>query len=88
MFKIEIKTPVRRHWSRSGVFIVNFEYCFTPFPRVAIVDLEQVSVNRDQFNQAVVLENLILRNFEKYFEESINSLKNKDDVLWYLTQKS
>ena len=24
--KLTIKTPGRRHWSRSGVFIVNFEH--------------------------------------------------------------
>ena len=24
--KLKIKTPERRHWGRSGVFIVNFEY--------------------------------------------------------------
>ena len=24
--KLTIKTPVRRHWHRSGVFIVNFEH--------------------------------------------------------------
>ena len=24
--KLTIKTPERRHWRRSGVFIVNFEY--------------------------------------------------------------
>ena len=26
MFKVNIKTPERRHWRRSGVFIVNFEH--------------------------------------------------------------
>ena len=24
--KLKIKTPERRHWRRSGVFIVNFEH--------------------------------------------------------------
>ena len=26
MLKLIIKTPERRHWHRSGVFIVNIEY--------------------------------------------------------------
>ena len=26
MFKLTIKKAERRHWCRSGVFIVNFEY--------------------------------------------------------------
>ena len=26
MFKVKIKTPERRQWCRSGVFIVNFEH--------------------------------------------------------------
>ena len=26
MFKVNNKTPERRHWRRSDVFIVNFEY--------------------------------------------------------------
>ena len=25
MFKLRIKTPERRQWRRSGVFVVNFE---------------------------------------------------------------
>ena len=45
MFKVnKIKTPERRHWRRSGVFIVNFEHTFstfTPFSSVSIVDFEQ-----------------------------------------------
>ena len=26
MFKVNKKTPERRHWRRCGVFIVNFEH--------------------------------------------------------------
>ena len=26
MFKLTVKTLERRHWRRSGVFIVNFEH--------------------------------------------------------------
>ena len=41
--KLSIKTPERRHWCRSDVFIVNFEqilHC----SGVAIVNFEQVNV--------------------------------------------
>ena len=40
-----IKTPERRHWCRSGVFIVNFEHNFTPCSRVSLVNLEQVNAD-------------------------------------------
>ena len=40
--KLTVKAPERRHWRRSGVFIVNSEYmshlCFS----VSIVNFEQV----------------------------------------------
>ena len=38
--KLTIKTPERRHWRRSGVFIVNFEHIFTPCSYVSIVTFE------------------------------------------------
>ena len=40
--KLTIKTPERREWHRSGVFIVNFTY-FTHCSDVHIVDFEQVN---------------------------------------------
>ena len=39
-------TPERRHWHRSGVFIVNFEH-ISLFSSVSIVDFEQVNVRWD-----------------------------------------
>ena len=33
-----VKTPKRRQWRRSGVFIVNFDTFFTPFSSVSIFD--------------------------------------------------
>ena len=42
--KLTIKTPERRHWRRSGVFIVNIEHIFIPFSSVSIADFEQVNV--------------------------------------------
>ena len=43
--RLTIKTPKRRHWPRSGVFIVNFEHMSNLFPNVSIVDFEQVNVS-------------------------------------------
>ena len=40
---LTIKTPERRHWRRSGVFIVHFEH--TTFSSVSIVDFEEVNVS-------------------------------------------
>ena len=42
--KLAIKTPDRRHWPRSGVFIVNFTY-FTRYSITSNVDFEQVDVS-------------------------------------------
>ena len=41
--KLTIKTPERRHWGRSGVFIVNFELSI-----VSIVNFEQVNTDCDK----------------------------------------
>ena len=51
MLKVNKKTPERRHWRRSGVFIVNFEHILYFFSSVSIVDVEQVNVagNPDSF---------------------------------------
>ena len=40
--KLKIKTPERRYWCRSGVFIVNFEH-ISPYSRVSLVNFEQVN---------------------------------------------
>ena len=37
-----IKTTERRHWRRSGVFVVKFEHIFTPCSSVSIVSFEHV----------------------------------------------
>ena len=41
--RLIIKTLERCHWRRSGSFIVNFEYNFTPFSSVSIINYEQVN---------------------------------------------
>ena len=42
--KLTIKTPERRHWRRSNVFIVNFEH-ISQCSRVSIVNSEQVNAD-------------------------------------------
>ena len=45
MSQLTIKTPQqrRRHWRRSGVFIVNSEHNSTPCSSVSIVNFEHVN---------------------------------------------
>ena len=39
--KLPMKIPKRRHWGRSGVFIISY---FKTFPKFSIVDFEQVNI--------------------------------------------
>ena len=39
--KLTIKTPERRHWRRSGVFIVNFEYISNLFLVFLLINLNR-----------------------------------------------
>ena len=41
--KLTVKTPERRQWRRSSVFIVNFEHISTPCFSVYIPHFEQVN---------------------------------------------
>ena len=43
--KLILKTPERRQWHHSGVFIVNFEHISHLFSSISIVYLEQVNVS-------------------------------------------
>ena len=43
-----MKTPERRHWRRSGVFI-NFEH-ISPFSSVSIIDFEQVDGSKEAYS--------------------------------------
>ena len=45
--KLTIKSPERRHWRYSGVFIVNFKTYFTPCSSVSIVNFEHVNAGRE-----------------------------------------
>ena len=38
--KLSIKTPTRRHWCRSGVFIVSFEHILYSVQGVSIINFE------------------------------------------------
>ena len=43
--KLTIKTPERRQWRRSGVFIVNSGTYIKPCSSVSIVNFEQVNAS-------------------------------------------
>ena len=43
--RLTIKTPERRHWRRSGVFIVKFEYILHTFPCVSNDDFKHAFVS-------------------------------------------
>ena len=45
--KVTIKLPERRHWCRSGIFIVNFEQ-ISHIVLVFIVDSEQANAGWDK----------------------------------------
>ena len=51
--KLTIKTPERRQWRRSGVFIVNFEHISHLFSSVSIVNFQHV--NAGWFNRCLLL---------------------------------
>ena len=57
--KLTIKTPERRQWRHSGVFIVNFEHT-SSFSNVSIVYFEKVNVSRV--------------NYQKCFGDKLNYL--------------
>ena len=53
--KLTIKTPERRQWHRSGVFIVNFEHISHLFPSVSIVvDFQQVNVSWESYTSILL----------------------------------
>ena len=46
-----IKTPEPRRWSRSSVFIDNFEHISHIFFQVYTADFEQVNVSKERSSQ-------------------------------------
>ena len=49
--KLTITIPKRRHWRRSGAFIVHFEHIFTPCSSVSILNFEHVISGWYMFRQ-------------------------------------
>ena len=43
--KLTIKTPERRQWSRSGIFIVNFEHILHLALLFLFADFEQINAD-------------------------------------------
>ena len=50
--KLKMKTPERRDWRCSGVFLVNFEQLFINFSGLSVFDFEQVNVGWVELGQA------------------------------------
>ena len=50
--KLTTKRSERHHWCRTGVFIVNYELCFTP---CSVVNYEQVNADLDSSVTALKL---------------------------------
>ena len=53
--KVTIRTPERRHWCCSGVFIINFEHILHIALYFSIVDFEQVIASWRRANSTVRL---------------------------------
>ena len=64
--KLTIKTPERRQWRRSGVFIDNFEH-FTPCSKVPIINFEKVNAGWD----GTRLSKCIRRVYRRFLEKTI-----------------
>ena len=64
--KLTIKTPERRNWRRSGVFIINFGTYFTPCSSVSIVNFEQVNTGWVVFSALGIFGSSICRGSANY----------------------
>ena len=57
MFKVTIKTSERRHWCRSGVFVVNFEHISHLVLVILLLTLNRqmptAAVNWDDFRKVI-----------------------------------
>ena len=52
--KLTIKPPERRHWRRSGGFIINFEHISHLCSSVSIVKLKHVNAGWEGTEEAIV----------------------------------
>ena len=87
---LTLKTPERRHWRCSGVFIVNFEHIFTPSSSGFIVDFEHLmfaevaryfsSFTRKQKFHHVFLKNVT--HFSTYSKPQSLSCRNQS--IWFV----
>ena len=66
------------HRGRPGVFIINFELCFTPFSSVSAVDFEQVNASwvyqlslYDNLSQGLLLTNIQLLKPSQHSQNKI-----------------
>ena len=58
--KLTTKTPERRHWCRSGVFIVNFKH-ISHLVLVSVINVEQVIVRIGCFIVVFAIEKVFKR---------------------------
>ena len=54
MFKVNMETPERRHWRRSGVFIVNFEHILHLVPVFLLLLFKQALLAKEEEVKAPV----------------------------------
>ena len=85
--RLTIKTPERRHWLRSGVFIVKFEYISHTFPCVSNDDFKHAFVSWERYNEII-----ILGSFYSQYKMPVNFIKLlcwnmitqlKESVSWF-----
>ena len=88
MFKVNNKdTRTTRHWRRSDVFIVKFEYILHTFPCVSNDDFKHAFVSWERYNEII-----ILGSFYSQYKMSVNFIKLlcwnmitqlKESVSWF-----
>ena len=66
MFKVNDKTPERRQWRRSGVFMVNFEFIVHLFLVFLLLTL-----NKEMLAGKVVMKCLLRMFFTPFYYDDI-----------------
>ena len=88
--KFTIKTPARRHWCRSGVFVVNFELFFIPCSSVSIVNFQQLVVEAYIFINTIQMQvrfpfgssKIFHVAFKTSFTTCFEVTRYKDCLIW------
>ena len=71
--ELTIKTPEQRHWHRSGVFIVNFEYIsHLVLSSVSVVNFEQVIANWINIFSKLTISQFFQELFLKFLRTTIS----------------